>query len=205
MDEKITTAVTGGDKYDTYASMLLKHKTAMKYNFYFEALLIDYAMLEDRLTAFLWAAGALNDVDKFALGNKRNKTQLLWLYTAYTGKDKLSSLKNISAKIDVILAMIDFAKKDYVGDDRYLTALHKGLQEIDLDGLKTALTALHEWRGYRNEIIHGAMTKNVYSLNEKLEEKAAAGLAYARTIDNESKKLKRRKYIRKSVNMPPKK
>ena len=162
----------------------------MKYGFFFEALLIDYAMLEDRLAAFLWAAGALNDVDRFALGNKRNKTQLLGLYTTYTGKDRLTSLKNISVKIDLILAMIGFAEKDYDGDDRYLTALHKGLQKIDLDGLKTALTALHEWREYRNEVIHGAMTKNVYSLYEKLEENTAAGLSYARTIDNESKKLK---------------
>lgn len=196
---------TSKDKYTTYRELTGRHKLAMKHGFFFEALLIDYAMLEDRLAAFLWAAGALNDIDRFGLGNKRNKAQLLGLYSTYTGKDKLANLKNISAKIDMVLAMISFAETEYGGDDRYLTALHKGLQKLDLESLKADLEELHSWREYRNEVIHGAMTKNIYSLYEELEDKAALGLAYARTIDKESQKLKRQKHIRKSVNMPPKK
>lgn len=205
MDEQISTAITGGDKHETYAAMLSRHNIAMKYGFCLEALLIDYAMLEDRLAAFLWAAGALNDIGKLSLGNRRNKAQLLGLYTAYTCKDNLKDLKNISAKTDIILAMIGFAEKAYDGDDRYLAALHRGMQEIDMVGLKNTLTELQGWCKYRNEIIHGAMTKNIYSLNEGLVEKAVDGLVYARMIDNESKKLKRRKYIRRSVSMTPKK
>ena len=177
----------------------------MKHAFYFEALLIDYAMLEDRIAAFLWAAGVLNDADKFGLGNKRNKVQLRQLYTAYKGEDKTPILRNISAKIDMILALIKFAQQDYSEDDRYLSALHRGLQTLDLETLKETVNALDSWRKYRNDVIHGAMSKNIYSLYEKLEENTANGLAYARVIDKESQKLKRRAYIRKSVHMPPKK
>ena len=205
MGSSIKTTENATDKYTTYRALTGRHKLAMKHGFFFEALLIDYAVLEDRLAALLWAAGALNDIDRFGLGNKRNKSQLLGLYSAYTGKDKLTNLKNISAKIDMVLAMISFAEKAYDGDNRYLTALHKGLQTLDLESLKADLAELHGWREYRNEIIHGAMTKNIYSLYEELEDKAALGLAYARTIDKESQKLKRQKHIRKSVNMPPKK
>ena len=205
MEKQISSVSSNTDKWETYSSMLSRHKTAMKHGFYLEALLIDYAMLEDRLSAFLWAAGVLNDIDKFGCGNKKNKAQLLTLYNAYTGDDKAPRLKNISAKINVVLALIDFSEKEYTGDDRYLTALHKGMQGINLDELKEALKMLDTWRDYRNEVIHGAMTKNVYSLFAQLEENAALGLAYARVIDNESKKLKRRTYIRRAVNMPPKK
>ena len=201
----INESKTGSDKQETYRTLLSRHKLAMKHGFYFEALLIDYAMLEDRLVAFLWAAGVFNDADKFGLGNRRNKSQLRQLYNEYKGTDKTPILRNISAKIDMMLVLIDFAEQDYCEDDRYLSSLHKGLRELDLETLKGALLALDTWREYRNEVIHGAMTKNVYSLNDKLEENAVAGLAYARTIDNESKKLKRRTYIRRSVNMPVKK
>jgi predicted ATP-grasp superfamily ATP-dependent carboligase len=46
------------------------------------------------------------------------------------------------------------------------------------------------------------MNKNLSSLNDKLEENARLGMAYARAIDSASQKLKRRKNIRKSVSMP---
>lgn len=205
MVHKISVSETTTDKHETYTSMTSRHKTAMKHGFYLEAMLIDYAMLEDRLTAFLWSAGVMNDTDNFSFGNRRNKSQLSEIYTAYAGENKKPRLRNISGKINTILALIDFGSKPYNGDDRYLSALHKGLQEIRLDELKETLSALDDWREYRNEIIHDAMNKNIYSLYEHLEEYAESGLKYARVIDNESKKLKRRSYIRKSVKMPLKK
>ena len=50
----ISTAKTNTDKYNTYTFMITRHKEAVKHGFCFEALLIDYAILEDRLVAFLW-------------------------------------------------------------------------------------------------------------------------------------------------------
>ena len=55
----INESKTGSDKQETYRTLLSRHKLAMKHGFYFEALLIDYAMLEDRLVAFLWRQGYL--------------------------------------------------------------------------------------------------------------------------------------------------
>lgn len=66
----ISTAKTNTDKYNTYTFMITRHKEAVKHGFCFEALLIDYAILEDRLVAFLWAAGVMNDMDNFSFGTE---------------------------------------------------------------------------------------------------------------------------------------
>ena len=201
----ISTAKTNTDKYNTYTSMITRHKEAVKHGFCFEALLIDYAILEDRLVAFLWAAGVMNDMDNFSFGNKNNKAQLRTLYNSYMKEDKIPRLQNIGTKINVILSLIDFSQKEYNGADRYLLALHKGMNDLNLQKISENLTLLKDWLKYRNEVIHGAMTKDIYALYENIEEKAVQGLAYARVIDNEAKKLMRRDYIRKAVKMPIKK
>ena len=205
MAQKIKESEKNTTKYETYKTMMSKHKAAMKNGFYFEALLIDYAMLEDRLDAFLWAAGVMNEMNVYSFGNKRNKNLLNDIYKDYSGKDFKSSLRNISAKIDVIMSMINFGKKEYSDDNKFLIELHNGLQSLDLDKLEETLSALNDWREFRNGIIHRAMKKSIFDLYDNLEENASLGLAYARTIDNESRKLKRHTNIRKSVKMPPKK
>ena len=88
----ICTSKTNTDKYNTYTSMITRHKEAVKHGFYFEALLIDYAILENRLVAFLWAAGVMNDMDNFSFGNKNNKAQLRTLYNSYMKENKIPRL-----------------------------------------------------------------------------------------------------------------
>lgn len=202
MSKEIQTAENTAAKHDTYTSLLSRHKKAIQYQFFFEALLIDYAMLEDRLNAFLWAAGVINDFNQPKFGVKKNKAQLRRIYHTYLGEEKQPNFRNISCKIEMTLALIHFGKTSYDEDDRYLSELHKALQDLDLTKLEEALLVLDEWREYRNAVIHGAMSKNIYSLYENLEEYAVNGLSYARTIDNESKKLKRRQNVRKSVKLP---
>ena len=47
------------DKENTYRTNLRRYNKAMKEGFYFEAMLIDYAMMEDRLRSFLYHIGLL--------------------------------------------------------------------------------------------------------------------------------------------------
>ena len=202
----IQRAETGEDKKETYQEMMSKHKLAMKNGFFLEALLIDYAVIEDRLIAFLWAAGVVRDKNVYPpkLGNKRNKDALKILYYSYIKDEKSRSqilLKNLTCKITWLRCLIDFTENMYDGDDGFLKALYKGMKDLDLDRMKMVLDDFEEWKNYRNEIIHGVMNKNIYSLYENLEEKAKEGLGYARIIDNEARKLRRRQYIRKAANM----
>lgn len=202
MTNQIKDSTSGEEKRATYAAMVRKYNLAMKHGFYFEALLIDYAMLEDRMIAFLWAVGVMNDVNNFSLGNKRNKDMLRQIITGYTGKKNPQTLKNISGKAEAIQALTAFARKAYDGDKKYLTVLHEAMQVLDLDEFAETLEKIDVWRKYRNEIIHAAMSKDLCSLNDRLEENASLGMKYAREIDSASQKLKRRTNIRKSVSMP---
>ncbi|MCR4643791.1 MAG: hypothetical protein K5695_00070 [Oscillospiraceae bacterium] len=202
MSEVIASVKDNQEKYETYRSQVGRYNLAMKHGFYLEALLIDYAVLEDRLSAFLWGAGVMNDMDNFKIGNRRNKALLQQIYTAYSGSETMPRLKNISGKIEMVRALLVFAESDYDGDNRYLSALYEGLLSLNREELSDSLIGLDTWRGYRNEVIHAAMSKNVYSLQEHLAENAALGMEYARIIDNASKKLNRRTTIRKRASMP---
>ncbi len=196
----------GEEKRMTFSAMVKQHNLAMKHGFYLEALLIDYAMIEDRLTAFLWTCGAVNKADgKGGLGNKANKKSLMQFYTAYTKNTNPPKMSNISAKIDTCQALLCFGESDYTGTDRYLNALHTGLRSLDIRALKDTLTCVQKWKNYRNEVIHSLMGKRIDSLYAQLAENAECGLAYARVIDKASQRLKRQKTIRLSAKLSLKK
>ena len=56
---KICPVSNNTDKQRTYKENCAKYKKAIQGEFYFEAMLISYAMLEDRLRSFLYHIGAL--------------------------------------------------------------------------------------------------------------------------------------------------
>ena len=49
------------EKYETYAAETKRLKKALDEGFYFEAMLTDYALMEDRLRSFVYHAGLLAD------------------------------------------------------------------------------------------------------------------------------------------------
>ena len=56
---KIAPVKDNKDKQRTYAREKARYCSAMKYGFYLEAMLIDYALLEDRLRSVLYHIGFL--------------------------------------------------------------------------------------------------------------------------------------------------
>ena len=206
MSNIIKNTETAKDKYATYRVLTSRHKLAMKHGFFLEALLIDYSMLEDRLTAFLWYSGVTPSAEKLSFGGRGNKADLKNIFSEYVGKDDTApKLRNISGKIETIRALITFASKPCDKESKYCKLLYDALNAIDLDKLSETLDGIDQWRGYRNEVIHAAMKKDIFSLTEGLDENARLGMEYARVIDNAVKKLKNRPAIRRAVRMPSKK
>ncbi len=95
----IETTSTPKDKQRTYQNNMQRYNAAMKHGFYFEALLIDYAMLEDRTRAFLYHIGCLsNREDRKPC--KKTKASLLFCLQETAGQDKKAlRLNMISGKI----------------------------------------------------------------------------------------------------------
>ena len=63
------------EKQRTYAEQLKRFQLAVKYDFYADATMIVYAMLEDRLRAWLYYIGALKNRNDTTCKAKQTKNQ----------------------------------------------------------------------------------------------------------------------------------
>jgi hypothetical protein len=201
MAERIIQQVTdNADKQRTYRENIRRFNNAMKQEFYFEALLIDYAILEDRLSSILFHIGALANRTDRKICSKVKK-QLRDIVRRYeTGEIKLT-VTTISGKERIIRAVAQWAMdtRDLPETDRYLAVLKE--QWSAVDGIPEALDDLDHWRDYRNEVIHGLMNKNVDSLGENLSGRCMEGMRLARFFDSQLKLIKRGNLIRRSLRL----
>ena len=115
------------EKYQTYRECMGRYSRAMRSGFFFEALLIDYAMIEDRLRSFLWHAGAFNRwEDKTAFCKKAASRELKALVEAnWPGCPKAISLDKLSHKIGAVRAIAVWSSETprNPDDSAYLNAL----------------------------------------------------------------------------------
>lgn len=205
---RIIKAVSGNkDKQRTYKENCAKYKKAIQEEFYFESMLITYAMIEDRLRSFLYHIGALNDRQSKSANCKKTKQQLRKIVSIYKrGKKENDSLgiTNISGKIKIIRCTLEWASTVNGGyeDDKYLMALKNHYEgNIDIYEMLETLEELCNWLDYRNEIMHALLNKNIDSLHSKLKERTLQGMELARKIDIFVSRVKRRNYIRRSINL----
>lgn len=187
------------EKYLTYRDQMGRYKRAIKGGFYFEALLIDYAMLEDRLLAFLYHIGAVDNRYVSVKITGRTKEYLQQIYGEGT-----MSLTPISGKIKLIRAVLNWATidEDIHSSQKYQIMLKKQCREqLNIPDFLKNLDDIDNWRDYRNEVIHSLLNKNSHSLHEQIEQKATEGMILARFIDNQTAKIKKGNYIRRSAKL----
>lgn len=201
---KIKPVTDNMDKQRTYREHKGRYKRAMENEFFFEALLIDYALLEDRLRSMLYHMGFLKDRAAFKIWKKRVPC-LQEIVFAYKDKDETSQLgiTNISGKAKIVRCVLKWAAYTEGGyqQDKYLSALKSQCEGLDIEGLLSALDELKDWCAYRNEVIHGLMNKNLESLSDELKVRAKNGMQLAAFLDNQEKLLKKGNKIRKSANL----
>ena len=77
---------------------------------------------------------------------------------------------------------------------------------IDIIGMSTEfldlLKRVDTWRDYRNEIMHALMNKNLVAIDEHLAEKCEEGMALARELQAQVKRVKYGNRIRRSIKLP---
>ena len=194
------------EKYYTYREYISRYKRAIKEAFYYEALLIDYAMLEDRLRSFLYHMGALRTRNSFSVDFKKSKLFLKQILEEYTDKDEAKNLgiSSITGKMRILrcVALWAFNSNDVKKDDSYEYVLKSRMEEIDIDRLLQTLSSIQEWCKYRNEIIHGLLNKNIASVNLNLAEQAEKGFVLARELDAQLRLFKKGNFIRKKMRLP---
>ena len=205
-DKKLIKAVNDrNDKKETYRQQMGKYKRAMSNGFYFEAMLITYAMIEDRMRSFLYYIGAFRREDDPNLNVSITKPLLRNLYygSEENAKGKKLDINQISSKEHMIRVTLEWvAVQEGMPEEPYLAVLKKVYEGcLDIGGLLETLDDIAMWRKYRNEVIHGLLNKNLDSLNEELQEKVELGMQYARFIDAQVKALKKNDSIRKTMRI----
>ena len=207
------------EKYETYRAEMARLKVALQQGFYFEAMLIEYALLEDRLRSFVYHAGLLqnrkashllpgkNAVRKdFNRIAQRVKTWKLedGKETGNTSNFERLSVNKISDKIYIVRTIVLWSSEleSLPDESRYLQALRGQCESLDAAALLETLDAIDTWRMYRNEVIHSLMNKRMESVQQKLSEQVEQGVQLARQLDAQVTILKKNNRIRKAARLP---
>ena len=192
-------------KRSHYEQCAIKRKRAYRACCYYECMLIDYAMIEDRLLAILSRVGFVQRVDDSNPGwsskhRKERKAMLASVDRKYANTSP--HIKNISTKIMALRAVCD---TDFAGlgfDDAYASWLDKDVRKLFAEcGVSSLCDRADEWRASRNTYVHALFGNVSYDTeNEELKAFVDEGREIALALNRvggrmktAEKKLKRRK------------
>ena len=210
---------TGKEKQLVYAREYKRLSKAIKEEYYLEAIVIGYAIVEDRLVSFLHHAGIVS----------RNRDDLRINRCVYPyirrllGKkdDSTVKVKDITVKINLICKLLSLSAERAVEiDDEvenlflangkksitrkgYMTDLHLQVNNtIDWELIADIFYELDSWRKERNQLIHALLNKTILSSEDAEKRCAIKGNEITRNIDNcLVKPFKVNNRIRKKYNI----
>lgn len=195
MSKNIKNVVDKFEKKETYKGLVGKYNHAIQEGFFIEALVIDYAILEDRFMSFFYYLGLLDSRDSSVISEDKEQ-MVLTIVETYKKKKESSSLdlQSIEVKIKIIRSVILWASEtdDSYKKNAFLTGLKTQIESLDVDLLLDVLPKIKGWKNYRNEIVHSLMNKNIYSLQSGIEQKCKEGMSLARVLDSQVKILKKK-------------
>ena len=102
MRERLIRPVSGNkEKQVTYAKNMARYNRAMAQEFYFEAIVIDYAIIEDRLRSMIYHMALLKDRDQIKLWSKTKEK--LYAMATFNKTDKPRySATTLSGKLSIM-------------------------------------------------------------------------------------------------------
>ena len=188
------------EKYLAYKTQMARYNKAIANEFYFEAKLIDYAMMEDRLISFFYHIGA---IDNRNISIKVTKKTRQYLKSIIDEKRSIP-LSSIGSKIELLQAILKWAESDtpIEPNQKYLILLRKQCrQQLDIPHFLRKLDEIDSWRKYRNEIIHSLMNKRTTAVDEKVMHKAVEGKDLVRYLDDQTAKIRKVNVLRRCLKL----
>lgn len=205
MRRRITPVSDNQDKRNTYQANIRRYNKAIREGFYYEAILIDYAMMEDRLRSFLYHMGLFNTRNSHKADVSRVKKSLKGIVQTYKRpkENDYFNVTSISGKMKIVRCTLLWVEQESGDcDDIYLLSLRRQLDKyIDAERLMNAINGVEEWCSYRNEIIHALMNKNIESTYEDIAAQAEEGMRLCREIDSQVDRIKTGNKIRRSIKL----
>ncbi len=173
------------EKRTVFNDHMKRYKQAMRSGCYLEALMIDYACLEDRLRYLLFYLGMLQSPLSGSIGSRRTAESYKGILDRYMQSGD-RSIRHIAGKrnlIRCIFLLVDENKPDQNNTVQKVlcTSLSDAIRVREaLDLMKE----IESWCDYRNAVVHDLMNKSVISLDEHLAEQAELGNKLFRRLDN---------------------
>ena len=197
MEEKIITRYKDGKgKQRSHAYLNGKYKKAIANEFYFEAMMIAYNLVEDRLLAFLHYAGIVNrDADKLKISKRINPS-----IRSFLGKkeNERINIKNISVKLELIKALAEAVDCT----DEYISAVSAQMEKsVGRNQICEFTQRCTEWKDMRNKFVHGLANKNPDEVEEYAKTVAEEGYKLARELDNMVGRFSKNNTIRKRFHI----
>ena len=96
-ERQIASVNSNLDKYNTYRVLIGRYRKAIAGEFYLEALLIDYALLEDRLRSYLYYMGVLSTRTEVGIPAiaKKNTAIIVNTGSIYINPKNTSAIKKL--------------------------------------------------------------------------------------------------------------
>ena len=208
MSERIISPVNdNAEKQLTYRKMMGRYNMAIKYGFFYEAIMIAYAMIEDRLRAMIYHMGFLANRKSISVWPK---TKPFLTECVDENKEEQENLtlgvKSLSGKMKIVRCVYLWAEKVEKGyeDKPFAVVLKSQIEGTDVAAVLDVLKDIEKWKAGRNEIVHAMMNKNLASLEAVIEMYAVEGMRIARTLDAQERLLKKGNVIRRKMNLPNK-
>jgi len=177
-------------KGQQYKAVVLEHNEACKNKMYIAAIMLDYAILEDRLSILLAMLDLLTDNDetkKYEISNIGKSIAPKVKHSMFVGKLKLlQKALNIS--------------NDPVKNNMIPAEINAKIKILDTQKIQENIKKLLLWAEKRNSLVHGLMDKAPSDIAEKeMRQVEAIGFKSFRAIDTEIRKLRRYKKAEKAM------
>jgi len=202
MKPRLPVVTSNYEKSFTYKDQMERYKLASSQGFYYECIFILYAMLEDRLSSFLFHAGVVNKTRLKITSNKEVKPSLIEIINP--GKSITITVKKIQSKIQIMQKILVWSKS-YQADET--SQKYQDLLAIRLnnssgrDEIIHILSSIGNWCEARNELVHALMNKNTEELENAIKSVVEEGYTHTRKLDNFVQSFKVRNVIRKQFNI----
>jgi len=191
------------DKGTTYKFNMKRYELARSQKFYFEALLIVYGYIEDRLYSFLYHCGLLKTIHSRNINCQIAKTFIASLFNVEN--NIYPSIRGVGKKIIIIQQILTWVKNNQNSHftTPYEETLYKHIQtHVEVSNLLQILEILTKWTALRDKYVHPLMSNNTSSMNDNIEKIVEQGMIIAQYLASQVSRLKAENdAIRKVCNL----
>jgi hypothetical protein len=202
MVQKFQSVTNNQEKFETYKIQMERFNHAKDQGFYLEGIFILYAMLEDRLSSFLYYAGVVNQNRDGLTKNNEVRPDLEVMLSSLGNKKY--RISNISNKISIFQQIMAYTTTTPANDSSigYHFVLNNQIKKTKgQEEMISLLDDISKWCQARNELVHALLNKNVDRQKEKLLSLIEEAFLYCRQLDNFVRAFKRGNTIRKQFNI----